>query len=293
MVEVQHLVTGGSLFYYFVEVALMNVNLLGGLFVRSAFALAVAVVASVPANAALIQLKTVADSEVSERPSEDRGTNDGLLNVRTSSGNDRNEIIALKFDLSSVNLANVTSATANLIHNRVGSTRTYIVYGVNDGAVGADNNTPTTPARGYDDNTWDEALVKFSNMPGLLFDGNPAAASQGIVVADTTNIGNGAFNGGAKGAVQPLTTPGLLSFLQSHPDSIVTLLIAKDTAALSTGQDRFASRNATSLDGGTPSGVAGDFAPYLELNVVPEPTSIALLAMAGVFAAIRMRRAGA
>lgn len=271
----------------------MNVKVLLGHVARSAFALTVAVLATASANASLIQIKAIADSEVSERPSEDRGTNDGLLNVRTSSGNDRNEIVALKFDLSSVNLANVTSATANLIHNRVGSTRTYIVYGVKDGAVGADNNTPTTPAQGFDDNTWDEALVKFSNMPGLLYDGNPAAASQGIVVADTTNIGNGAFNGGAKGAVQPLTTPGLLAFLQTHPDSIVTLLIAKDTAALSTGQDRFASRNATSLDGGTPSGAAGDFAPYLELEVVPEPSTFALVALAGLFGAVRTRRIGA
>lgn len=266
--------------------------LLARRFVRCALALGVAVAATAPANAALIQLKAVADSEVSERPSEDRGTNDGLLNVRTSSGNDRNEIVALRFDLSSVNVASITGATVNLIHNRVGSTRTYIVYGVKDGSLGPDNNTPTTPARGYDDNTWDEALVKFSNMPGLFYDGNPAAGSQGIVAADTVNIGNGAFNGGAKGVIQPLTTPGLLSFLQSHPDSLVTLLIAKDTAALSTGQDRFASRNATSLDGGTPSGAAGDFAPYLEVDVVPEPSSLALLALAGLIGAVCPRRAG-
>jgi len=268
----------------------MKVNLLKGYCARISFALAASIAWAASADAALIQLKAVADSEVSERPSEDRGTNDGLLNVRTSSGNDRNEIIALRFDLSSVNLANVTSATANLIHNRTGSTRTYIVYGVKDGAVGGDNNTGTTPAQGFDDNTWNEALVKFSTMPGLLYDGDPAAARQGIVAADTTNLGGGAFNAGAKGAVQPLSTPSLLSFLQAHPDSLVTLLIAKDTAALSTGQDRFASRQATSLDGGTPSGIAGDFAPYLELEVVPEPTALVLLAMGGALCAIGARR---
>lgn len=250
-----------------------------------------AIVLAAPAHAALIQTKAVADAEVSERPSEDRGTNDGLLNVRTSPNADRNEIVALKFDLTGINLAAATSATVNLIHNRVGSTRTYVVYGVNDGAVGGDNNAPTTPAQGFDDNTWDEAVVRFSTMPGLHYDGDPASTSQGIVAADTTNLGGGAFNGGAQGSVQTLNTPDLLSFLQSHPDSIVTLLIAKDTAALSTGQDRFASRNATSLDGGTPTGAAGDFAPYLEINVIPEPAAFTLFGLGAAALALARRKA--
>jgi hypothetical protein len=268
----------------------MNANALKNLFEKSV-ALFVVLCFTTSIDAALIQVKAAADSEVSERVNEDRGTNDGLLNVRTSSGNDRNEIIALRFDLSSIDIAGASSATINLIHNRAGSNRTYVVYGVNDGALGADNNTagtPPTPARGYDDNTWDEALVKFSNMPGLIYDGNPAAASQGIVAADTTNLGGGAFNSGAKGTVMTLNTPGLLSFLQAHPDHMVTVLIGKDTTALSTGQDRFASRNATSLDGGTPTGNAGDFAPYLEIDVVPEP-SAATICGVGVFAMLMAR----
>ncbi len=127
-------------------------------------------------------------------------------------------------------------------------------------------------------------------MPGVLYDGNPV--TQGIVAADTTSLGGGAFDGGAKGAVMTLDTPSLLSFIQAHPDDLLTFLINWDPSTSSTGQDRFASKEATSLDGGTPTGAAGDFAPYLELNVVPEPSTWALLALAGVFGAVRLHRAG-
>lgn len=268
----------------------MNVNFFVTRLACGAVLMTAAVFAVASADAATIKLKTIADAEVGERPNEDRGVNNAQLNARTSSGGDRNEIIALKFDFSSVNLAQVTGATLNLIHFRTGSSRMYNVWGVKDGSVGADNNTGTTPAQGYDDNTWDEAVVKMSTMPGLLFDGDPA--TQGIVVADTTSLGSGAFDGGDKGAVMTLNTPSLLSFLQTHPDNLVTVLVNWDPSTSSTGQDRFASKEATSLDGGTPTGAEGDFAPFLELNVVPEPSTLALLALAGIVAAVRPHRGG-
>jgi hypothetical protein len=249
--------------------------------------LATAVLASLASGAALapyssraatMTLSAVADVEVGERPGEDRGSNGTSINIRTITtpvtGN-RNEIIGLRFDLTGINFANVTAASLKMIWHRDNTaTRPWVLYGVNDGAVGGDNNGMTP---GYDDNTWAEATVRMSTMPGLIYDGD--STTQGVNGAATVNLGSGNFAAALKGSAATINAIGLLTFLSAHPDDLATLLLATPSNSTQTGQDRFAGKEATSLDGGAPTGAAGAFAPYLELTVVPEPASLALVAV--------------
>jgi hypothetical protein len=245
-----------------------------------------------PTHAATMTLATIADVEVGERPNDDRGSGTGTsVNVRTitTGAADRNEIIGLKFDLTGINFANVTAASVRMIWHRDSNAqnRPWVMYGVNDGAMGGDNNGMTP---GYDDNTWVENSVRMSTMPGLIYDG--VVPTQGVNGATTTNLGGGNFPGAVtKNSSYTFSPASLLTFLSSHPDDLVTLLIAAPSDSTATGQDRFASKEATSLDGGSPTGPVGSFAPVLELTVVPEPASTALLAATGIalFAAGRRR----
>jgi len=234
-------------------------------------------------------LKTVADAQVGETPG-DQGSNGTSMNVRTFlTGNaDRNELIALRFDLSSVDLNDYIGATLNLTWFRnESSQRYYRVWGVRSGAVGGDNNGQTP---GFTDATWDETSVVMSTMPGLIYDGDPA--TQGINPADTTDLGGGQFSNATKGDLEVIDVPGLFSFLENHPTDQVTLILGRDLDLTpgSTGQDRFASKEAAALDGGSPSGSAGDFAPFLQLVPIPEPGSGALMVLFGVAMLARRRR---
>jgi hypothetical protein len=245
-------------------------------------------------QAATMTVAAVADVEVGERPGEDRGaagagTSMNIRTITTPVTGNRNEIIGLRFDLTGVNFANVSAATLNMVWHRDSNTnsRPWVVYGVNDGAVGGDNNGMTP---GYDDNTWSEAAVRMSTMPGLIYDGD--STTQGVNGATTTNLGTGTFVPAAavKGTVYTFNAASLLPFLSSHPDNLVSLLVATPSNSTQTGQDRFATKEATSLDGGTPTGAAGSFAPYLELTLVPEPASAALATFVGLALASVARR---
>jgi hypothetical protein len=216
-------------------------------------------------NSEAIIIPTSADAEIGERPSEDRGNGGGTsMNTRIVFSGDanRNELMVMRFDLTGIDVSSFSDATLNLTHHRNnGSQRPYIVYGVNDGAMGGDNNSMTP---GFDDNNWDEGSTVMSTMPGLVYDGD--STTQGINVS------------------------GLFDFLANHPDDLVTLIVARDPSIDSSGQDRFATKETTELDSGTPTGVAGDFAPYLELTAIPEPATAALLGMVGLLLTAPRRR---
>lgn len=244
-----------------------------------------AMFAALTASPSWAEIRTaVADAEVGERPDEDRGGNGEELNTRFTN-TDRNEIMVMRFDLSGINFNSFSNATLNLVHHRDNtSQRPYILYGVNDGAMGGDNNGETP---GYNDNTWDEAEVMMSTMPGMIYDGD--ATTQGINPVDTTGLGSGVFSSSVKGDTETIDVEDLYSFLSTHPDELVTLVLARDSNNTSSGQDRFASKEAFELDGGTPAGSPGDFAPYL--NFIPEPTSVCLMGLAGAMLLGIRRRA--
>jgi hypothetical protein len=240
-------------------------------------------------NSEAIIIPTSADAEIGERPSEDRGNGGGTsMNTRIVFSGDanRNELMVMRFDLTGIDVSSFSDATLNLTHHRNnGSQRPYIVYGVNDGAMGGDNNSMTP---GFDDNNWDEGSTVMSTMPGLVYDGD--STTQGINVTDTTNLGGGSFSDALKGDVESISVSGLFDFLANHPDDLVTLIVARDPSIDSSGQDRFATKETTELDSGTPTGVAGDFAPYLELTAIPEPATAALLGMVGLLLTAPRRR---
>src|SRR5688572_4889623 len=84
----------------------------------------------------------------------------GDLNTRTSSNGDRNEIVALRFDLNEHTLSNLTEVTLHIVNFRNNSARQVALYGVKQGAVGGTGSFSTE--------NWDEtALTAFGDMPGL------------------------------------------------------------------------------------------------------------------------------
>jgi hypothetical protein len=231
------------------------------------------------ARAAII--KTSADAEVREQNNTGTtGSSAGAINSRYLNSGANNEVMAYRFDLIGVNRALISAATLNLINHRDNTARTIHAFGVADGATGVD----TTP--GWDDDTWAEASVVYRTMPGLAGDNN--AVTQDETGAD---LGTFALVSGTslKGTVNTFSSAAITTFLQGHPDDLVTILVRSDTS--SSGQARMASKEATALDGGSPTGAAGDFAAYLSFTIVPEPSSWLLSGFGAALLGVARRRA--
>jgi hypothetical protein len=216
----------------------------------------------------LIIVKTQADAQLNEYNNavQDTSSNGPQLNARTSNNGTPpagvNEVIALRFDLGEYAGQNLKDVSLNLINFRNNSAHTLHYYGVNAGTVGLDNNGTTV---GYTDSTWDEAggaNLLYSTMPGLFFDGLP---TQGYDTNNVTDLGAAPMGSGNKAVVVSYGAAALETFVEGHPGNLVTILVDTDTQ--STGQKRFASKEATALDGGTPTGEAGEFAPFLSFRV--------------------------
>jgi len=233
-------------------------------------------------------VKATADTQLNEiNDSQASGGAATSINSRTN-GSANNEVMAFRFDLTSAlgatPISSITGATLTLINFRDNTARTIEAYGVADGTVGNDNNGQTP---GYDDNNWNEtgAPLRWSTMPGLLYDANTATAG---IHGSATNLGSFNLVTGTslKATSNVFSGAAITTFLNAHPDTIVTILVR--SVNQSTGQARMATREATALDGGSPTGAAGDFAAFLTFQV-PEPASASLLALAGA-AVLRRRR---
>jgi pectin methylesterase-like acyl-CoA thioesterase len=222
-------------------------------------------------DSSVIKLKAVADAQLNEVVAGspvDSSANTDQLNCRYSGT--YHEVFALRFDLGSHVGADFSEVAINLFNHKLNSPRTLHYYGVNDGTVGLDNNGVTP---GYDDNTWNEAdgvNLKYSTFPGLSYDG---AATRSFDVANLTDLGAAVISTNSKGAVAVYSSAALEAFIESHPDHLVTIFVECDST--STSQTRLASKEAAALDGGTPSGAAGDFAPFLSFKVTtPVPPTL-------------------
>jgi hypothetical protein len=81
-----------------------------------------------------------------------------------------------------------------------------------------------------------------------------------------------------KGEIKTFAGQAVTDFIRTNAsNSQVTFLIANAPGYTSTGQARFSTKEATSLEGGTPMGAAGDFAPFLQFKVLPSvPPSISI-----------------
>lgn len=227
------------------------------------------------AHAVPVQIPADADLEVTENlvggiTVDGASAFDGnALNARfTGAGN--NEVIALRFNLAGHNRAQITGAAVRLINYRANAaSQTLRIYGVNDNATGY-NLTTTTEGTATDDN-WPESGTLFSTTPGLEFDDN--SATRGIRSDRVTDLGTAAMGNTAEGSEVLISTPSLIDFLVNHPDDTVTILVVAET--VNTGQKRFASRHATTLESGSSTQPAGTWAPRLviELPGIRIPTT--------------------
>ena len=222
------------------------------------------------ASASAVTLTTAsgngADAEVNENSNSgfDGGGGGGTaLNARFSNI-DRNEYIALRFDLSSFGLASITNATLELVNFRTnGAGQTMRIYGVAAGTLGKDGNGVI---RGYTAEDWNESDIRFSTMPGLDWDGNPLTRSQ--YLPNLTDLGVVQHTVINEGQAQSFTNAALTAFFQAHPTNLVTLLVMRES--VNTGQARFASKEASATMSNVVSGAVGDFAPRLILEIASE-----------------------
>jgi hypothetical protein len=201
-----------------------------------------------------------ADAQLSEH--NNNGTTSasgGDFNTRTSSNGDRNELVALRFDLSEHTLAGLADVTLNIVNFRANSARQVALYGVKQGSVGGSGIFTTE--------NWDETfLATFGDMPGVtVTDGD--FTTQNLNPEQVTFLGQITFANLEKGSIETFSDPALTAFIRAYTDSkLVTFLLAAAPGYTSTGQARFASKEAVALDGGEPTGAPGDFAPFLNFR---------------------------
>jgi hypothetical protein len=221
-------------------------------------------------------LSVIADAELRENSNANSGSNGTSINARYNN-NDRNEWIALKFDLSAfADKSLIADVSLNTVMHRSNSnnTKSLALYALSPGTTGED---------------WDESTITYDDMPGFTFDSdsttNALDVGGALVDLGTFDV-SGVETKGDVAVIDPASLTSLVQGMGSN--DLLTILIS--TASATNGQWRIASKEATSLDGGDPTGSAGDFAAFLEFSAVPEPASALLLGLAGVLLAAARRR---
>ncbi len=196
-----------------------------------------------------------ADATVSENSGVAGGDGiGGSLSARWNNA-DRNEYIALRFDLSQIELGAIAGATLELTAFQSLSNQTLRVYGLEHETAGQQ---------------WDEPSVTFAQAPGLTSDND--STTRGRV--DTQLLPLGQFTTGSKneGDVVTFTNPALTAYLNllayrtDQPPSIITLLLERQST--SSIQTLFASKEASQLATGF-AAAAGSYAPRLILDASP------------------------
>jgi hypothetical protein len=179
------------------------------------------------------------------------------IQVRANDGTGRNRLGIFRFDTSS--LSSVISTDAQLMFHETGNNgRDVTVYGLNDGDAGEN---------------WDEAAITYNTAPGISFNnsGAPMLATD-FDGARLTTLGTFATTG-ATDETLSFGGAALETFIDADNDGLLTFYLYQDGG---NGNLVF-----TTKEGGT--------APTL--NLIPEPASVLLLALASTaLAAIRRRR---
>jgi len=215
-----------------------------------------------------------ADAGLSESEGSGPGGGSGTGNRMYTRFNDkdRHETSWLRFDLATIpDLDEVLGASLNVTKWRSGEPNQMIeVFALNDDAPGQ---------------LWDEATVTYATAPGVDPDWRRDTRDL-VSPGELTYIGR-VRNPTSEGSVWRFDLPGLLDFLNADTDGVVTLLLESDQdAGDGNAFKTFATKETTALDGGSPSGPAGTWAPYLELayvrahpDVIPEPSSLLIWAL--------------
>lgn len=253
----------------------------GGWFILAAMFAAVLLL---PETASSVTLSTAIGGGADARLSEDSdggSTNisPGYIYTRWTPAGLRNDVIALRFDLTGIDRATVQNVSLRLVTFRDTPARTIHVYGVVPGTAGKDNNGTI---KGYTTENWVETDIKFSNMPGLDFDGNLATKS--IDAAHAIDLGTFSWPGTqTRGSIVTFSAAALTTFVSSSSSARITLLLQTDT--VDAAQTRFASKEASALENETPSGAVGGFAPALSFDAPGVPSldipPVSQIALAG------------
>lgn len=212
-----------------------------------------------PSTTTSIEVSTAfgngADAQINEIAGVASGNGTGdQLNARwTGSSGSNNELILLRFDLSEVKPGSVVDATLDLTAFRDMSSHTLRVYGLKHDVPGQD---------------WDETSISFDTAPGVTFDADSGTRS--LNEDELLLLGDFSTAGVSEGDLLSFTNPDLSVFLntlayEENGSEIVTLILERQET--SSGQTRFASKEAMSLDTGF-AAEAGTYAPLLVLDAV-------------------------
>lgn len=186
----------------------------------------------------------------------------------------RNEMIALRFDLSDIpNKALIENASLNLYSYKENYYHPLDIYAV---APGTQN-----LSSGYYAEDWTEG-AEFEDLPGLDFDGNAVTLS--LDAGSTTHLGtHDGTNTDVEGALVTFSSASLDEFLQGlgEADSAM-FLVAMWPDSPDGYRVQFISRQGSASQTGVVDGDPGQFAPFLQFIVVPEPASWLLLSLGGL-----------
>jgi hypothetical protein len=212
-----------------------------------------------------------ADAFVSTEINQDgnHGTESALL-IKNAAAGDNNDPGAqrkayIRFDLSSLG-TDLVSQSALKLHvsqslgqgfhdNVIGKMIGFSIYGLNDGDAGE---------------SWDETLITWYNAPQ-----NDQTSGSGLL-PNTTHLGSFDLFETGIGTDVDFSSPALTSFLNDDTNDLLTLIVVRD----------FFDPNVSGYVHQFYSREAGDeLSPSLEVNVVPEPASIAVWSCLGLTAA--------
>jgi hypothetical protein len=193
-----------------------------------------------------------ADAMLSENSGVTGGNGSGSSLAARWNNADRNEYIALRFDLSQIEPGSIADAALELTVYQSLSNQTLRVYGLDHDTAGQ---------------LWDESSVTFAQAPGLTSDND--STTRGRVDARLLPLGQFTTGTRNEGDVISFTNLDLTAFLNllayrnGQPANIVTLLLERQS--ISGSQTLFASKEATQLATGFPA-AAGTYAPRLILD---------------------------
>jgi hypothetical protein len=187
----------------------------------------------------------------------------------------------LCFDLSSLNIATISSTTLTLTKANLASRNDTITTG-RFALYGLDNVAGNTPQN------WDESTLSETGTNPVGFEwsdnwGDPLVNVTNLDMEDVPGITETVVNGGAEGGTVSVIGAPLVSFIQGrvNDNGLVTFIIKNDDSA-----DR--GYGLATKEHGTES-----YRPVLTLDYteIPEPATIALLGLGGLsLLRIRKRR---